>query len=312
MAPPSPLQSLTSELKLNLQKNLESVLAEIIQTNNGTIFFREAALLSAFRDRLSVPSTPILKPVANVDAGSCEVINTKDLVQKFYETVPLSLYDAYQPFISRFFGKSLCPSSDVRDLLSPGLPDYIAQTSGTSGTTLKAFPIYPVTENVDCTFGGVRFCAFSSFRFSGPAVKIVDEHGELKEVFVTNIGSIINRRCMGVAAKDDGKAITETRKFFLDTSVAIGLSLKRCLTAPLSPVPFAVWYIPNFLGNLLMTMLFAVTDPSLVFMCANFTSVFYDAVLTLEEHWDIVVDSVENGTIPDVYDLDYCRPFLEV
>ena len=61
-----------------------------------------------------------------------------------------------------------------------------------------------------------------------------------------------------------------------------------------------------------MTMLFAVTDPSLVFMCANFTSVFYDAVLTLEEHWDIVVDSVENGTIPDVYDLDYCRPFLEV
>ena len=214
MAPPSPLQSLTSELKLNLQKNLESVLAEIIQTNNGTIFFREAALLSAFRDRLSVPSTPILKPVANVDAGSCEVINTKDLVQKFYETVPLSLYDAYQPFISRFFDKSPCSSSAVRDLLSPGFPDFIAQTSGTSGSSLKSFPRYPVTENVDRTFEG-RFCVFSSFRFCGPAVKIVDEHGELqKEVFLTNIASGNMRRRMGIAVKDDEKAMTETRKPF--------------------------------------------------------------------------------------------------
>ena len=61
-----------------------------------------------------------------------------------------------------------------------------------------------------------------------------------------------------------------------------------------------------------MTMLFAATNPSLVLMRASFTSVFYDAVLTLEDHWDMVVDSVEKGTIPDVYDLDYCRPFLEV
>jgi hypothetical protein len=61
-----------------------------------------------------------------------------------------------------------------------------------------------------------------------------------------------------------------------------------------------------------MTMLFAVMDPLLVFMCASYTSVFYDAVLTLEENWDIVVDSVAKGTIPDVYDLDCCRPFLEV
>ena len=40
---------------------------------------------------------------------------------------------------------------------------------------------------------------------------------------------------MGVAAKDDDKAITETRKFFLDTSVAIGLSLKSALQPPYPP-----------------------------------------------------------------------------
>lgn len=312
MAPPPPLQSLTPELKVNLQKRLESVLTGIIQTNNGTIFFREAALLSAFRDRLSVPPQ-MPKAVANVDASPWGAIHTQDLVQTFYETVPLSLYDAYQPFVSRFFDKSPCPSSAVRDLLSPGFPDFIAQTSGTSGSTLKSFPRYPVTENIDGTFEG-RFCVFSTFRFCGPAVKIVDELGELqKEVFLTNIASGNMRKRMGVALKDDEKAITEIRKSIFRLICPRWIMNSAAFsTAPLSPVPFAVWYIPNFLGNLLMTMLFAVTDPSLLLMRASFTSVFYDAVLTLEDHWDIVVDSVEKGRIPDIYDLDYCRPFLEV
>jgi hypothetical protein len=80
-----------------------------------------------------------------------------------------------------------------------------------------------------------------------------------------------------------------------------------------SAVPVYVWK-SGFadVGNLLMTMLFAVMDPLLVFMCASYTSVFYDGVLTLEEQWDVVIDGVEKGTIPDVYDIDYCRPFLEV
>jgi hypothetical protein len=83
--------------------------------------------------------------------------------------------------------------------------------------------MYPVTENVDPTFEGVRFCAFSTFRFCGPAVKIADEQGESqKEVFLTNAGSAIMRSRMGIAVKDDDKAMTETGKFFLDSSVAIG------------------------------------------------------------------------------------------
>ena len=61
-----------------------------------------------------------------------------------------------------------------------------------------------------------------------------------------------------------------------------------------------------------MTMLFSVTDPLLVFIRGAYISIFYDAVLLLEEHWDIVVDAIEKGTIPDVYDLDYWRPYLEV
>jgi hypothetical protein len=246
--PLPPLQSLTPELKLNLRKSLESVLTKIIQTNNWTIFFREAALLSAFRERLTLP-----KAVGNVDTGPCEAIHTQDLVQRFCETIPLSLYEAYQPFISRFFGKSPCPSTAVRDLLSPGFPDFIAQTSGTSGSAFKSFPRYPVAENVDPTFDGVRFCAFSTFRFCGPAVEIVDEQGELqKEVFLTNVGSGIMRRRMGIAVKDDNKAMTETRKFFFHSSVAtIGSRLlKRCpLHSPPLLRPFCSLVHPKFPGK---------------------------------------------------------------
>lgn len=83
--------------------------------------------------------------------------------------------------------------------------------------------------------------------------------------------------------------------------------------APLSSVPFAFWYIPSFMGNLFMMMLFTVTDPLLAFIWAAYTSWnFYDTVLILEGHWDIIVEAIEEGKIPDVYDLDYCRPYLEV
>jgi len=61
-----------------------------------------------------------------------------------------------------------------------------------------------------------------------------------------------------------------------------------------------------------MTMFFAVLNLSLVFMHASYTSIFYDAVLILEEHWDTVIDAIENRMIPDIYNLDYCRPHLEV
>jgi hypothetical protein len=117
--PPPPLQSLTPELKLTLKKSIESVLTQIIQTNSETVFFRESALLSAFRDRLSAPRISIPEPVTNANAGPFGAIHAQDLVQSFYETIPLSLYDAYQPFVARFFDKSPCPSSAVRDLLAP-------------------------------------------------------------------------------------------------------------------------------------------------------------------------------------------------
>lgn len=61
-----------------------------------------------------------------------------------------------------------------------------------------------------------------------------------------------------------------------------------------------------------MTLFFAIMDQSLVFIRVTFASVFYDAIRTLEQYWDVVVDAIEKGTIPDVFDLGHCRRYLEV
>ena len=207
--PPPPLQSLTSEQKLTLQERMECVLIQLMQMNSHTIFFREAPLFSAFRDRLGYNGS------SNSKAGDPNPLEPgRDFVQCFRETIPLTLYDAYEPFVSRFF-KNSPRSSSVRDLLSPGFPEFIAQTSGTSGSTVKSFPRYP-TENGHYFPKGIRFCAFSSLRVSG-AVKIVNEDGDLqRELPVTTIGSGMMRRHMGVELKDEDKIMSQTRSFFCE------------------------------------------------------------------------------------------------
>ena len=208
--PPPPLQSLTSEQKLTLQERMESVLIRLMQMNSHTIFFREAPLFSAFRDRLGYNCS------SNSKAGDPNPLEPgRDFVQCFRETIPLTLYDAYEPFVSRFFENSP-RSSSVRDLLSPGFPEFIAQTSGTSGSTVKSFPRYPMAQNGHYIPKGIRFCGFSSLRVSG-AVKIVNEDGALqRELPVTIIGSGMMRKRMGVELKDDDKIMSQTRSFFCE------------------------------------------------------------------------------------------------
>jgi hypothetical protein len=187
---------------------MESVLIRLTQLNSRTIFFREAPLFSAFRDRFGYNRSP------NSKAGdSIPLEPGRDFVQCFRETIPLTSYDAYEPFVSRFFENSPLYSS-VRDLLSPGFPDFIAQTSGTSGSTVKSFPRYPVNDNDHYIPRGIRFCGFNSLRISG-AVKIVNEEGDLqKELPVTSVGSGILRRRMGTELKDDDQVMSQTRSFF--------------------------------------------------------------------------------------------------
>ena len=76
--------------------------------------------------------------------------------------------------------------------------------------------------------------------------------------------------------------------------------------------PFAVWLLPSYHANIFMTTLFALIDPSLSVIEATYSILVYDAVYTLEEHWDTMVDAIQIGALPDIHDLGEYRPHIEV
>lgn len=120
--------TLTPKLEGLLKHRLAALLQYLVTTNSKTIYFSEAALLADFREALAK------------EASSPEVVvNTVDpqaLFEAFSSTVPLSNYDAYRPFISRFM-EAPRYKSKISDLLAPGLPTFVVTSSGTAGGAAK-------------------------------------------------------------------------------------------------------------------------------------------------------------------------------
>ncbi|KAI6151501.1 GH3 auxin-responsive promoter-domain-containing protein, partial [Pisolithus tinctorius] len=93
------------------------VLSYLVKTNSATTYFKESDVLSRFR------------------------LAAKELFEVYHNNVALSVYEDYLPFISRFFEQP-CKKSSVENLMAPGLPCFIAHSSGTSGGATKHFPKY--------------------------------------------------------------------------------------------------------------------------------------------------------------------------
>ena len=70
--------------------------------------------------------------------------------------------------------------------------------------------------------------------------------------------------------------------------------------------------LPSYEANIFMTTLFALIDPSLSVMQSAFSTSIYDVVRTLEEHWDTMLDAIQIGALPDMYDLGKYRSHIEV
>ena len=70
-----------------------------------------------------------------------DVKEDSTVLSDFRNLVPLTDYEAYRPWVTKFFERP-CKLSEVENLLAPGLPNFIAITGSTSGSKPKYFARY--------------------------------------------------------------------------------------------------------------------------------------------------------------------------
>lgn len=61
-----------------------------------------------------------------------------------------------------------------------------------------------------------------------------------------------------------------------------------------------------------MNGFFGVLDGSVVFMTCNFSTILYDAIHIIEEHWETWIEAIELGKLPDIPNLGEYRAHLQV
>ena len=202
--PPPPLLALTPELKESLEKQAKTTLFQFLTKLLGTIFFHEAPALATLRSALGDGYSPL----------SPDGSENYELLLKFFSNVPLTTYEDYQPFVARLLDTERPKLSDVNNLLSPGLPAYIAHSSGTSGGRFKCFPKYPIPSGLDRRWDspdvpGFKLCRFI-FLHLDRWQQVVDDDGRaMQDIPVTPVVNGTARFCLGIGfgPKDNAKII---------------------------------------------------------------------------------------------------------
>ncbi|KAF9238202.1 GH3 auxin-responsive promoter [Melanogaster broomeanus] len=219
--------------------------------------------------------------------------------------VPVMTYEEYRPFIARFqefVEPDVVPISKVNNLFAPGLPAFIAHSSGTSGGLPKWFAKYGLHPNGKRTccavMGNVRpkisngtLCVISSL-LSKKVLMLTDPSGE------TVIRIPVCPVSTGTARIHSGREVSSDRSLLL-------------LREPNVTNPFAVYFIQNFKTFMIMNILFALADRQLGCISCVFATVLRDFYRIMEENWDLLIHSIENGVIPDLEGLDGLKEHLQ-
>lgn len=61
-----------------------------------------------------------------------------------------------------------------------------------------------------------------------------------------------------------------------------------------------------------MSMLFSLMDASILLLSATISTVLYDAIRTLEDNWDEMIQAIETGNLPIIPSVEGHRVHLEV
>ena len=273
---PAPITELTPELLAALRKRSDAVLSYLVSNNSISTFFKESNTLASFRNALNTEDYSKLP---------------ENLYEMFNSNVELSEYKNYQPFVSRFFEKP-CKASDVENLMAPGMPYFIAHSSGTSGGATKHFPKYQHPKHMSTSTAqtmaasnpvsktGGKNCVVYSLGYR-EVVAPIDEKGEpVTHMPVCLMSSGTIRMHTGMYQPKD--------QFYQKIKIPINTS------------PLAASFIPDYKSFLFMHGLFALAEPKTELINTMFSTIFRDLCRVLIEQYDVMVDCIEKGTIPDL------------
>ncbi|KAI6096843.1 GH3 auxin-responsive promoter [Pisolithus sp. B1] len=291
--PPTPITSLTPELVQQLREQALDVLSYLVKTNSATTYFKESDVLPQFRAALHLTDGSH-KGVRDYSA--------KELFEIYHNNVGLSVYKDYLPTIARFF-EHPCNKSSVENLMVPGLPVFIAHSSGTSGGAAKYFPKYRHPEHMSrATAETVRHAIPQSSNagknciiFSLACRQVVtplDEDGDIaKHIPVCLLTSGLGRMENNMLVEEDAFSAT--------------------LKIPNYSSPVAVSFISNYKSFLFMHALFALVEPKLETISTVFTTSCRDLCRTIDDHWENLVHCIETGVIPDIEGIEHVKDNLQ-
>ncbi|KAF8888339.1 GH3 auxin-responsive promoter [Infundibulicybe gibba] len=286
MAPPSVgapvLQTLSAQQVDQLKQRTRGILNYIVNTNSVTTYFRNAPLLARYRAELGLTTSPDVNHDVPVH-GKLEVD-----FSTFTGSVPLSTYEDYRSYISRFL-ESPCLKSSVENLLAPGLPSFISTSSGTTGNSSKYFPKYTHPKHM------------SQATATSAATCVPGADGGLKcAVLACGVAKTIpfSLATAGTFRNHNGWSIDNDKELVK--------------TRPAGHVtPAAVAFIKPYYTFLLLHALFAMSERSLASFHTLFITVFSDLVRLIENHWEELVRAIEIGQIPDLDGLGDLRPHIQ-
>ncbi|KAI6129046.1 GH3 auxin-responsive promoter [Pisolithus croceorrhizus] len=272
-----PITALTPGLEAALRADTDRRLRNLIAANINTLYARSSSQLSDF-----------CLAIKDKDAQ-----NDESILSDFRRLVLPANYESYRPYFEKFNSRP-CRSSEVENMLAPGLPTYIPLSSSTSGKKSKQFAKYFRSQPY---VGGppplhVRTTSLvHTFAYRDPVVVVTDLGEVVKTIPLCNESTGI------VRARNNWSIETD------ETRMASIL--------PGHVAPWATGFIIHHRSFLLIHALFSLANTSLEGITVSLVVIFLDMVHRIEEEWPTLISSIRNGTIPDFEQIDHVRAYLE-
>ncbi|KAG2120480.1 GH3 auxin-responsive promoter, partial [Suillus discolor] len=274
------LDSLPTELSQQLKDRVDRALLEFIRPNSASQLAQEAPELIKFREA-----------IAQNDS-----MDDRELLRIFREFIPTTNYEAYKPFIAKFFA-SPCKEADVKNMFAPGLPYFLAMSSMTSGKSVKTFPKYrppshllqhplylalPPSEGTTLSPASMRYSQI---------LTIDCEDGQSKQVTVCSLSIGFLRMAMNWDVEHDNERLD--------------------LWCTGQTDPYAISLVKSYRAFFVLNALFALADRRVTTIRFFFANVFVTFLQYIEDEWSLLIDCIEKGIIPDVDNLGHLRAPLE-